>query len=68
MTATTAAVVLEIIRAEASEYEDLAGNDELAAAAGHNLRQFRAVTWDMVKEETGADRDMQELIQIISGR
>ena len=57
--------MLETIRAEAREDDDLAGNDELAAAAGHNLRQFRAVTWDMVKEETGADRDMQELIQTI---
>ena len=64
-TADTVAAVMDTIRAEARDADDLAGDDELAASAGHSLRQFRAVTWELVKEETGADYDMQELVEVI---
>ena len=64
--ATVMAAVLESIRAEVREQDDLAGDQEMAAAASTNMRQFRAVTWDIVKEETGVDHDMQELIGVIS--
>ena len=61
-----AAAVLEAIRTDVRDQEDLAGETEMAAAAGTSMKQFKAVTWDRVKEETGIDRDMQELVQVIT--
>ena len=61
-----AAAAMDAIRVDSSRVEDLAGDDELVAGAEMRLQQFRAVTWEVVKEETAADGDMQSLVQIIS--
>jgi hypothetical protein len=65
-TVDLAAAAMDAIRMDDSEAEDLAGDYELAAGADGRLRQFRAVTWEVVKEETAADRDMQVLTKIIA--
>ena len=61
-----AAATLDAIRTRDHGTPDLAGDDEMAAGAGKRLKEFRAITWEIVKEETDADNDMQELMQHIT--
>ena len=37
----------------------------MAAAARHNMENFRAVTWEHVQDETGHDWTMLQLIELI---
>ena len=53
---------------EDQDWVDLAGEKELAEMAEFSMEKFRAVTMERVREETGCDRDMADLVvQIESG-
>ena len=43
----------------------LAEEATMAAAARHNMENFRAVTWEHVQDETGHDWTMLQLIELI---
>ena len=60
------AAAMDVIRVAEDDGADLAGDNEMAAGTDNNMRQFRAVTREIVKEETAADRGLQQLIEEIT--